>query len=403
MRPATNRTDADATPIQDERVYLPFLDGVRALAALFVVFHHLWQYGVLSGPVPPPWFQAFSVLKYGTYGVAVFLVISGYCLMLPIARQPVARLPRGFGPFARRRGLRLLPAYFLVLITSILLIIAVPSLRTASGTPWDITLPNLRFDSVTSHVFLVHNWVEAWRWSINPPLWSIALELQVYAVFALGLLPLVRTIGVRFAAAVAFIVSLALTATGFGFMHPWMLGLFALGVAAAHVTAGGRQRSSHDTTLLLVGGAAVVVATLAAEPIRSEVLANMIGEVVVGCATATMVVVLASREQGSRSASRSLARALSWRPLRALGRASYSLYLVHYPIVAVIYLTVVRDRGWGVPMSCLTLAVLAAPVIAAATAAVFFAAERPFLRRPAPRSCGIIGDQAGQLPEPRRS
>lgn len=375
-------------------MYLPFLDGVRALAALFVVLHHLWQYAVLSGPIPPQWFQAFSVLKYGTYGVAVFLVISGYCLMLPIARQPVARLPHGFGPFARRRGIRLLPAYFLVLMASILLIIAVPSLRTASGTPWDITLPNLTFGSVTSHVFLVHNWIEAWRWSINPPLWSIALELQIYAVFALALLPLVHSIGVRLTATVAFTVSLALTAAGFGFMHPWMLGLFALGMAAAQVTVGGRQRSSRDTSRLLVAGAAVVVATVAAELIHSEVLGNMIGEVVVGLATATMVVVLASREEGAGSVSASVARALSWRPLRAVGRASYSLYLVHYPIVAVIHLTVIRDRAWGVPVSLLALTVLAAPVIAAATAAVFFTAERRFLRRPAHRSDHAIVDHA---------
>ncbi len=350
-----SRTGADATSPERERIYLPFLDGMRALAALFVVLHHLWQYAVLSGQIPPSWFQALSVLKYGTYGVAVFLVISGYCLMLPIARQPVARLPRGFGPFARRRAVRLLPAYFLVLIASILLIVAVPSLRSASGTPWDITLPNLTLGSVTSHVFLVHNWVEAWRWSINPPLWSIALELQIYVVFAVALLPLVRSIGARLTAAVAFVISLALTAAGFGFMHPWMLGLFALGVVAAQVTVGGRQRSSRDTARLAVAWVAVVVATVAAEPVRSGILGNMIGEVVVGCATAITIVVLASSGGSSGSTSASMAQALSWRPLRAVGRSSYSLYLVHYPIVAVMYLTVVRDRGSGVPMALLAL------------------------------------------------
>ena len=227
-----------------DRVYLPFLDGMRALAAMYVVGHHLWQFAISSGDVPPRWFEAFSIFKYGTFAVAVFLVISGYCLMLPIARRGTTRLPGGFGPFAVRRAKRLLPAYFLVLFSSIVLIGLTPSLRSASGSPWDITLPNPSYGAIGSHVLLVHNWVEEWRWSIDPPMWSIALELQIYVVFAVALLPLVRSIGPRRTAAVAFALSLALVAAGFGFAHPWMLGLFAVGVVAVELTVTGRRPSS---------------------------------------------------------------------------------------------------------------------------------------------------------------
>jgi len=386
-------TRAEATG--HERVYLPFLDGMRALAAAFVVAHHLWQFAALSGQIPPPWFEALSVLKYGTYGVAVFLVISGYCLMLPIAREPEARLPHGFGTFASRRAERLLPAYFLVLVASILLIAAVPALRTESGTPWDITLPSLTFGSITSHALLVHNWFEAWHWTINPPMWSIALELQIYLVFAVALLPLVRAVGVRWTAVVAFVVSTVFAAAGFGFTHPWMLGLFALGMVCAEMTAGGREGSSGDTVRLLAAGFLVVVASAGAEALGTGVVSDMFREVTVGFATAMAIVVLASTGSSGGSLAAWSARMLSWGPLRAMGRASYSLYLVHYPIVAVIYVTLIREQAWSVPVSLVALTVVSVPVIAAATAAVYFAAERPFLRRPAPQSAdtGVVDGQ----------
>lgn len=375
-----------------KRVYLPFLDGMRALAAAFVVAHHLWQYAALSGQVPPAWFEALSVLKYGTYGVAVFLVISGYCLMLPIARRPEARLPRALVPFAARRAERLLPAYFLVLVASIALIAAVPALRAESGTPWDITLPSLTFGSITSHALLVHNWFEAWRWTINPPMWSIALELQIYLVFAIALLPLVRAIGVRWTAVVAFVASIALAGLGFGFAHPWMLGLFALGMVCAQITAGGREGSSYDTLRLIAAGAAVTLATVGTEALGNGVVGDMFSEVTVGAATAVVIVVLASTGRAAGSLAAWTAAVLSWGPLRAMGRSSYSLYLVHYPIVAAVYLTVIREQGWSVPISLAALTAVSVPVIATTTAVVYYAAERPFLRRPAPQPAGAANE-----------
>lgn len=156
-------------------------------------------------------------------------------------------------------------------------------------------------------------------------------------------------------------------------------------MVAARVTIDGRRGSSGDTIRLIVAAVAVVVATVATEGTSNVDLANMIGEIVVGFATATTIVVLASAGPDVSGVSTALRRALSWGPLRSVGRASYSLYLVHYPIVAVIYLTVIRDQGWGVPDSMLALTVLPAPVIVAATLVVYYSAERPFLHRPTQR------------------
>ena len=70
-------------------LHLPFLDGVRGYAALYVVMHHAWnEMGWQDANKQlPGWLQhLMSFFAPGTYGVAVFIVLSGYCLMLPAAR-----------------------------------------------------------------------------------------------------------------------------------------------------------------------------------------------------------------------------------------------------------------------------------------------------------------------------
>ena len=135
----------------------------------------------------------------------------------------------------------------------------------------------------------------------------------------------------------------------------------------------------------LTGAAvAVVVAIGADELITNAVVGSLVSEVVVGFAAAVAIVVIASQRpsrSGTGDVVYRVGQALSWRPLCSLGRASYSLYLVHYPIV-VLHLTVVDDRGWGVPASLLALTAVSIPAIAVVTAAVFYSVERPLLHRP---------------------
>ena len=107
-----------------ERPRMEFIEGIRGLSASYVVLHHLWQFAIADPMRPAPsWFRAATVFKYGEFGVAVFVVVSGYCLMLPVltdpgappARRSVAlrqashaanRPPvlRGAGPHVRRAG-----------------------------------------------------------------------------------------------------------------------------------------------------------------------------------------------------------------------------------------------------------------------------------------------------------
>ncbi len=114
----------DNMPRASQRVRLHYLDGVRGLAALFVVWHHVWQFVVVhnAGKALPAWFRAFAPLKLGGFGVAVFIVLSGYCLTIPVARSTALDLAGGLRGFAFRRARRILPPYYAALILSAVLV-----------------------------------------------------------------------------------------------------------------------------------------------------------------------------------------------------------------------------------------------------------------------------------------
>src|SRR4051812_10624228 len=88
-----------------------FLDGLRGLAALYVVLHHASQ------DVPAPMLRGWAaaarfLLRHGHFAVAVFIVLSGYCLMRPVARDASRQIRGGTLAYLRRRAWRILPPYY---------------------------------------------------------------------------------------------------------------------------------------------------------------------------------------------------------------------------------------------------------------------------------------------------
>ncbi len=130
---------------------LDYLDGIRAAASLYVVLFHA---GLGVGPEPVPgWTRNLQrAFSFGHDAVAVFIVLSGYCLMLPIARAD-GRLARGVRSYFGRRAWRILPPYFAALAGSWLLLALVPSLETPTGTIWDDTFPAFAAGPVLSLCF----------------------------------------------------------------------------------------------------------------------------------------------------------------------------------------------------------------------------------------------------------
>lgn len=77
-------------PASETRFHLAHLDGLRALAALYVMLDHaaleVWP-GLLSHRVGGPSGVALQCFTYAHFAVSVFIVLSGFCLMLPIIKN----------------------------------------------------------------------------------------------------------------------------------------------------------------------------------------------------------------------------------------------------------------------------------------------------------------------------
>ena len=122
---------------------LGYVDGLRALAALYVVASHcmleIWfnrHPGRLAGWLAWP-------LSFGHQAVSVFIVLSGFSLMLPVARKG-NHLPRGVWGFYLARVRRILPPYYLATTFSLLLIWLFISQKTGTSVhtmPSHLSLP----------------------------------------------------------------------------------------------------------------------------------------------------------------------------------------------------------------------------------------------------------------------
>lgn len=193
---------------QGEAGRLPGIDVTRAVAALAVVASHLVQMltwripgweaaaGGLAGPV-----HALTGTM-GAWGVGLFLVVSGFCIHLPMARrEPGARLD--VSAYLRRRLSRIYPPYLAALALSAAVAVAAPAeaLRsTLLGVPTAAQL--------TSHLLLVHTAVPGHAGAASAVFWTIALEAHFYVLYPL-LLALRRRVGMPGLCALLLGVALA--------------------------------------------------------------------------------------------------------------------------------------------------------------------------------------------------
>jgi peptidoglycan/LPS O-acetylase OafA/YrhL len=349
------------------RQRLAGLDGIRGLAALYVVVNHIFLRTFPGYPVDHAPFWAGWFI-YGRFAVVVFIVLSGFSLALSPARHGW-RLG-GASRFAYRRARRILPAYWAALAFSLAVawLITPPPGQAPPGTK-----------SVVVNGLLVQNIVGAP--TPNRSFWSMAVEAQLYIVFPLLLL-LVRRFG---AFAMLATVTLIVSAVGIFGPHiprvdtfviqsaPDLAALFAIGILAAGIVGASRARRAWPWQWLALAAVAPVLVTIFS---RGSVwtLDNLFWvDLALGPAVACLLAALATGRP------RSLLRFLDTRPIRGLGLSSYSLYLTHGPIVVLVYDEVVSKRFAHGPTAFLLTFALAVP-LTIAFARVFAALfEHPFL------------------------
>lgn len=199
------------------RTFVPQIDGLRFLAILPVLLHHSGLRGLRATGQSAE--GTYGVLMpHGHIGVDLFFFISGLIISYPFLTH---RSPK-IGDFFLRRVTRLEPPYFMVMIGCFLLLFLsghqpknAPGFEASDGT---------LLESLGASLIYMHGVIFDASPRLNPPAWSLEVEIQFYI-----LSPLILFLLVKLAPHARMICALALAVGGIFLAH------FLLEVADIHV------------------------------------------------------------------------------------------------------------------------------------------------------------------------
>jgi peptidoglycan/LPS O-acetylase OafA/YrhL len=374
------------------------LDGLRGIAATSVLIHHVVLYmGDQSGQG-----VLYTLAALLGHGLTLFFVLSGFLLYRPFASALIGEsAPPALGRYFRNRGLRIFPAYLLILAATWALGVAVTDSyssghRDPGGFPDPLT--------AIADLSMLQTFFPPTVLTGIGVAWSLTTELSYYLmlpVFFSAARWLVRRGLNRYAAAIAPAALLALVAyackaigaaakTGlsatesydFSWGTTWTAvlersilvqgDLFAYGMLAAvavillHQRGIGRTRVSVRAGLVsafvLMAGASVILS--------SDYSKSMVG-------TGAAALILAAVLPDGSGRPNMLARILEFRPVWYVGLVSYSVYLWHTPVIYWLQERgLYNDSPAGLLVSCALVLVLTLGL----STATYFAVERPALR-----------------------
>ena len=297
--------------------HVAYIDGLRAIAVLAVVVDHATLHNpALVGTIWP------GIAFLGAHGVELFFVISGLCLAQSFLRRRDRTGSLGFdgAAFFAKRIVRILPPYYVTVALLATLSLTPLWLATTLAPAGGSMVPHLSLPGLFAHFFFA----EREQQSLNLSFWSLRVESIWYLLFPLTLFVYVRSRtafwGIAIVCAVlayasAFTTSLGLVGTIFAMATA--LPAFMLGVVVADPRVD-RALSTNKLWLLF-----------AVASIAGVVTDHVTGSRIVWGITAFAFVGLARRVPWLRGA-------LSIRALSSIGVASFSIYLVHEPTVAML-------------------------------------------------------------------
>ena len=336
---------------------MDFLDGVRGLAALYVVIHHTWDEMGWQGRqtlLPTPVQYVMSIFNFGGFAVGMFIVLSGYCLMLPVVRSGDLSLRGGVGNYIKRRAHRILPPYYAALGLTLIFIACISDLRHATGiqTQLSSTTDSRNFvEALIAHLTLFHNLNFVWAFKFNSPMWSVGTEWQIYFLFPWVLLPVWRKFGMAATAAVGYGIGIAVHFLFKGFCDcaaPWFVGLFAMGMAGAAISfSPGKietrllSRVPWGTVAFIGIGLLAFLELVFKLPWKALVLLEM----AIGLPAMALLVYCAKfriAQPAIVGKAPLILRLFEAPHVVKLGAMSYSLYLTHIIVVEVVSVIVMR-------------------------------------------------------------
>ncbi|NDK38723.1 acyltransferase [Pseudoxanthomonas gei] len=292
------------------------IDGLRAVAVLAVVLHHLSSSSVPGGYV----------------GVDVFFVISGY-LITKIIHREMASGTFTFTRFYERRVRRIFPALFAVLaavlIAGYFLLLPTDYLATLRGA-----LGTVLF---SANIVFWRDLLEGYFAAdakLNPLLhmWSLGVEEQFYLMFPLLLLLIAKVAKERLFPVLAVVAGVSLLAAAVLLPSRSVAVFFLLPFRAWELLIGSMLAVAVVPQLrghwLREG-----VAVLGLLAIVVPIFAYDTGTAFPGIAAVPVVLGTALLIHVGGGSTTLVGKLLQWRPVVYLGLISYSLYLWHWPLI----------------------------------------------------------------------
>jgi peptidoglycan/LPS O-acetylase OafA/YrhL len=317
-----------ADSVTDRRIEWPdFLRGASALAiVLFHVRVTMWV-GLRALQANPgyTWFDrasAWVTLPFPFFGEAVmlFFVVSGFAIHYPYAQPGVRWTLR---PYAARRFFRIYPPYLAVVLLTI--VAEYVAARLAHE-------PSSSHTTTAATVAMVQNYlVPARQMTANPSLWSLPVEVELYLVYPI-LLWFWRRVGTT--CMLMSVALISMTAAGVLLAgHPWVMGNFAkywiIWVSGAVLAE--RARTHTLPVWHAWYGYVALASTVAAIAAREAGVPPGIEHFIWGVVYFVLLLWGLSRPSVLAAVPRGVRRTVLF-----LGDISYSLYLVHYPLLVVI-------------------------------------------------------------------
>ena len=339
-----------AESTSDRRPNLPALTGLRAVAALLVVFFH-YKY------IVPGLGQAEAVgarvIQAGYVGVSLFFVLSGFILAYTYLGND-GELRGSWSDFFFARFARVYPVYLFALVVSLPFFIDISLIHPVGVMKLKDTIRTAVLTPL-----LLQGWTPKRAWMWNGPGWSLSAEAFFYLLFPaiapwIAKRPLKHLNFVALVACIAIVVPplmfamsrpagiWGVTSATYG---PWVAFLkfsplvhlpqFVIGIVAGIAFIRGQHRGTRVMPWLALASIAAATAILATSH-RIPYLLLQGG--VLAPVFALMIYALACG--GGITG-----RILSTRPAVRMGEASYALYLLHMPVS--YYITYfLKKGGW---------------------------------------------------------